>query len=249
MTGRLTEIFAQPKPVLGMLHLTGDAAEDRLELALRETALMIEGGVDGVVVENYFGTPDDVRRVLDAFAARRPDTVVGLNLLRDFRLGFDLVRDYGLSFLQIDSVAGHLPPDEDADYAAELADRRASVPALILGGVRFKYQPVKSGRSEDEDLRLGMDRADAIVVTGLGTGQETGDDKVQRFRAVVGDDYPLFIGAGLTADTAARQLAAADGAIVGSYFKDSYKDTGRVDLAHVRHLMNQVRQLREKDPA
>lgn len=249
MTGRLTEIFAQPKPILGMLHLTGETPEDRLDLALRETALMVEGGVDAVVVENYFGSPDDVKRVLDAFAAKKPDTVVGLNLLRDFRLGFDLVRDYGLSFLQIDSVAGHLPPEEDADYAAELAERRASVNALILGGVRFKYQPVNSGRTEEEDLRLGMDRADAIVVTGAGTGMETEDDKVARFRGIVGDDYPLFIGAGMTAETAQRQLATADGAIVGSYFKDSYKDTGRVDLDHVRHLMAQVNQARERDAA
>lgn len=246
MTGRLAQVFPAAKPILGMLHLAGTSPEDRLARALRETDLMIRGGVDGLVVENYFGTPDDVRRLLDAFAARSPAAVVGLNLLRDFRLGFDLLRDYGLAFLQIDSVAGHLPPDQDADYAAELAERRAGLPgALLLGGVRFKYQPVASGRSEEEDLRLGRARADAIVVTGAGTGQATDDDKIARFRRVLGADYPLIIGAGMTAESAARQLALADGAIVGSYFKDSHRDTGEVDLAHVQALMGQVRALRQ----
>lgn len=237
-------LFPLGKPVLGMLHLGGDTPEERLSRAIAETADMIVGGVDAVVVENYFGKPDDARHVLEAFARQVPGTVVGLNLLRDFRLGFDLVQEFGVSFLQIDSVCGHLPPDEDSDYAAELAERRAASQALLFGGVRFKYQPVKSGRSEEEDLRLGMARADALVVTGEATGIGTDNEKINRFRAVVGDAYPLIVGAGMTAATAADQMRIANGAIVGSYFKDTFKDTGIVDIAHVRELMREVEKVR-----
>lgn len=243
------KLFPLGKPVLGMLHLGGDTPEERLARALAETDRMIAGGVDAVVVENYFGKPDDARRVLEAFARKTPDTVIGLNLLRDFRLGFDLVKEFGVSFLQIDSICGHLPPDEDADYAAELAERRASVDALLFGGVRFKYQPVNSGRSEEVDLRLGMDRADALVVTGEATGVGTDNAKILRFRQVVGDAYPLIVGAGMTAATAADQMRIADGAIVGSYFKDSYKDTGIVDIVHVRELMREVEKVRAEQGA
>ena len=244
MRAKIEKLFPHGKPVLGMLHLGGATPEERLARALAETRDMIAGGVDALVVENYFGDPDDVRRMLEAFERNAPGIVVGLNLLRDFRLGFELVDEFGLAFLQIDSVCGHLAPDEDADYAAELAERRAATDALLFGGVRFKYQPVKSGRSEEEDVRLGMARADALVVTGEATGQGTDNGKILRFRAVVGADYPLIVGAGMTAATAADQMRIADGAIVGSYFKDNHKDTGIVDVAHVRELMEEVRKVR-----
>ena len=32
-----------------------------------------------------------------------------------------------------------------------------------MGGVRFKYQPVNSGRSTEEDLKICMNRCDAIL--------------------------------------------------------------------------------------
>jgi predicted TIM-barrel enzyme len=237
-------LFPEGKPVFGMLHLGGDTPEERLARAMTETRDMIAGGVDAVLVENYFGKPDDVRRVLEAFEAKPPGVVVGLNLLRDFRLGFELLGRFDVAFLQIDSVCGHLPPDEDADYAAELAELRAATDALVFGGVRFKYQPIKSGRSDEEDIRLGMARADALVVTGEATGQGTDNAKILRFRDIVGPHYPLIVGAGMTAATAADQMRIADGAVVGSYFKDTHKDTGIVDVAHVRELMGEVRKVR-----
>jgi predicted TIM-barrel enzyme len=227
-----------------MLHLTGATAAERLAIAGRETATLVAHGVDGVIVENYFGDKDDVRAVLGWLAEHRPQAAIGLNVLRDYRLAFALAEEFPVDFIQIDSVAGHLAPEEDADYAAELAERRAQTTTALFGGVRFKYQPVRSGRSEEEDLRIGMQRCDAIVVTGDATGQPTGLDKVRRFRAVTGAAFPLLIGAGLTAASAAKQLAAADGAIVGSFFKDTRVDTGLVLGAHVEELMQVVRAVR-----
>jgi predicted TIM-barrel enzyme len=89
-----------------------------------------------------------------------------------------------------------------------------------------------------------MDRANALVVTGEATGQGTENAKILRFRDVVGPHYPLIVGAGMTAATAADQMRIADGAVVGSYFKDTHKDTGIVDVAHVRELMGEVRKVR-----
>jgi uncharacterized protein len=244
MRSAFETMFPLGKPVLGMLHLGGTTPEERLERAWTETRDMIAGGVDAVVVENYFGTPDDACHVLENFARHAPGTIVGLNLLRDFRRGFELANDFGLAFLQIDSVCGHLSPGEDAVYAAELAEYRAASKALLLGGVRFKYQPVRSGRSEEEDIWLGTLRADALVVTGEATGQVTDSAKILQFRKIVGANYPLLVGAGLTAATAVEQMRIADGAIVGSFFKHNRKDSGIVEVAHVRELMEVVRQVR-----
>lgn len=239
--------FRTTKPIIGMLHLTGDTREARLEQAKREVHDLAAGGVDAIMVENYFGDAVDMEHVLEWLLGEPGLPLIGVNVLHDYRKAFSFCERYPVRIVQIDSVAGHLPPEEDAVYAADLAELRQRHDVLVFGGVRFKYQPVVSGRTVEEDLRLGMERCDAIVVTGTATGEETDLEKIVRFRHVLGD-FPLIIGAGLTVENAAEQLALTDGAIVGSYFKDTYRDTGVVDRRHVEMLVRAVDALREPVP-
>lgn len=241
---RFGETFTTPKPILGMLHLAGDGTEAKLAQAKEEARIMAGEGVDGLVVENYFGDAEDVERVLDRLFGLNLGTKIGVNVLRDDTRAFELAMRYPVAFIQVDSVAGHLPPEADAPFAADLAARRTSVPALLLGGVRFKYQPVLSGRPEAEDVRIGAARCDGLVVTSDATGQPTDMNKVARFRSATGGSVPLLIGAGLTESNAAEQLAEADGAVVGSWFKHDHKDSGRVEATHVARLMRAVRAAR-----
>lgn len=236
--------FAVPKPILGMLHLGGDDPADRLARAEEEARIMAGEGFDGLVVENYFGDADDVERVLDRLLSLNLGPRIGINVLRDNDRAFTLARKYPVTFIQIDSICGHLAPDQDAGFAVGLASSRAGVPTLLLGGVRFKYQPVLSGRLEEEDLRLGAARCDALVVTSDATGQETDPAKIRRFRDAVGDGFPIVIGAGLTEANAASQLSLADGAIVGSWLKDGHVDKGRLSPAYVARFMTAVRNTR-----
>jgi predicted TIM-barrel enzyme len=237
--------FAVPKPILGMLHLGGDDPADRLARAEEEARIMAGEGMDGLVVENYFGDADDVERVLDRLLPLALGPRIGINVLRDNDRAFTLARKFPVAFIQIDSICGHLAPHEDSGFAKGLAADRAGVAALLMGGVRFKYQPVLSGRSEDVDLRLGASRCDALVVTSDATGQETDPAKIRRFRAAVGVGVPILIGAGLTEANVAAQLSLADGAIVGSWLKDGHVDTGRLSAANVSRFMAAVRQTRE----
>ncbi|WP_200953383.1 BtpA/SgcQ family protein [Agromyces sp. Root81] len=237
------ESFSSAHPVLAMLHLKGESAADRMDRARREIDLLWSNGVDAVIVENYFGDTDDVVAVCDYLRTSRPEVVFGVNVLNDDARAFDIADAFGARFMQFDSVAGHLPLDEDADYAAWLAEKRASSSAFLLGGVRFKYQPYRSGRSLEEDLLLGDERSDAIVITGDGTGLETPTAKIAAFRDILSPDAALIVGAGVTPDSCAAQLAIADGVIVGSYLKDTYADTGDVDPQHARVFVDAVRQL------
>ncbi|MFO1175134.1 MAG: BtpA/SgcQ family protein [Paracoccaceae bacterium] len=242
---KLNGVFPTPKPILGMLHLGGDDPADRIARAVEEARIMAGEGVDGLVVENYFGDRDDVERVLDRLVALNPGPRIGINVLRDNDRAFALARRYPVAFIQIDSVCGHLPPDADAAFAEKLAAERAGVTALLLGGVRFKYQPVLSGRPEAEDVRLGAARCDALVVTSDATGQETDPAKTRRIRAASGGSVPILIGAGMTEANAESQLAIADGAIVGSWLKEGHSDKGRVVPSHVARFMAAVRKARE----
>ena len=232
------DLFAHDKPIMAMLHLKGETADERFERAVRELDLLLAGGADAVIVEDYFGTADDVERVLRYIAAQRPDIVYGVNILHDYRRAFSLAAQYGVKFIQIDSMAGHLKPEDDGAYGEEINDLRRQSDAFLIGGVRFKYQPYLSGRSLEEDMDIALGRCDAIVVTGTGTGIATDIEKIREFRQL--------IGAGLTPESCGGQFAHADAAIVGSYFKDTYKDTGDVDPAHVKTFMDAVRAVRSR---
>lgn len=238
-------VFPGPKPVLGMLHLGGDDAAARLSGAIDEARIMAGEGVDGLLVENYFGDAADVERALDRLIGLDFGPKIGINLLHDDAGAFALATRYPVSFIQIDSVAGHLPQSDDEDFACRLAGWRASVPATtVLGGVRFKYQPVLSGRTEAADVEFAVARCDALVVTSEATGQPTDLAKVERFRRRAGDT-PLLIGAGMTEHNASDQLHLADGAIVGSWLKEGHRDRGKMAPAHVASFMAAVRRARE----
>jgi predicted TIM-barrel enzyme len=244
MNSRFLDSFSNPIPVLAMLHLKGDTEAEKFDRARREIEILWESGVDSIIVENYYGTTDDVIAVCEWLSTQAPDVVFGINILRDDTAAFDLATRFGARFVQLDSVAGHLTVDHDEAFGQWLNDARAAADFFVLGGVRFKYQAYLSGRSLEEDLRLGASRCDAIVVTGDGTGLQTPTSKTHEFRSIVGAEFPLVIGAGVTPASCGTDLADANAVIVGSYLKDTFVDTGDVDRDHAREFVRAIRQLK-----
>lgn len=236
------DTFPVKKPVFGMLHFKGDSRKDKLERCLREAEIYRENGVDAMIVEDYFGDSDDVRAGLEMLSQKGGFTL-GVNVLDNWELSWEYAKEYGARFIQVDSVAGHLTPEEDIPYG-EMIDRYMKEGGMyVIGGVRFKYKPVCSGNDVETDLRIGMKRCHAIAVTGEGTGMDSPTQKIIDFRNIVGD-FPLVVAAGMTADTVFEKLSLADAAIVGSTFKDTRKDTGDVCAAHVKEFMGKVFELR-----
>jgi len=230
------QLFGDKKPVFAMLHLKADSRMSMLERAQKETRCYLENGVEALVVENYFGSAQDCETVLSWLQNEYPDAIYGVNILGAYETAFEMADKYNARFIQIDSVCGHLPPKYDGVYANRLDDLRRDSKAVLLGGVRFKYQPVKSGRTVREDLILGMQRCDAIVVTGEGTGKATPLEKVLEFRETI-DDFPLVLGAGVTLNSIEETFENCDGAIVGSYMKDMHRDVGDVNPDYVKAFM------------
>ncbi len=236
---RFTEVFNGEKAIIAMLHLKADGKMNMLERAKREIDIYYRNGINAVLVENYFGSADDCEVVLAYLQSNYPDRIYGVNILGDYRLAFELAKKYGAKFIQIDSVCGHLTPDQDLKYAKELEILREDSSIAVFGGVRFKYQPVRSGRSLGEDLLLGLQRCDAIVVTGEGTGMVTPDDKIEEFNAAL-SQFPLITGAGVTGDTVQSTLAQCDGIIIGSWLKDGHRDYGDVNEEYVKILVEKA---------
>ena len=237
------DLFPRPKPIMAMVHLKGDNRDDILSRAVREADIYAAGGVDAMIVEDYYGDSTDVERVLAVLARERPHYIIGVNVLDNFAKSYALAAQYGAKFMQVDSICGHLTRANESAYFAMIDSYRRGGSVAVIGGVRFKYQPYLSGRSLAHDLALGRQYCDAIAVTGSGTGIDTDMQKIHEFRAILGD-FPLVIGAGMTVAQVADKLAVADAAIVGSTFKDTRKDSGEVSAAHVQEFMAAVDQLR-----
>ncbi|MEI2620388.1 MAG: BtpA/SgcQ family protein [Candidatus Nanopelagicales bacterium] len=113
----MTGLFGISKPILAMLHLKGEDPRDVLNRAMQETDILVSNGVDALVVENYFGSRADVETVLATLAAESLPVPYGINVLDDGPASFALADTYGAAFVQMDSVAGHLPADQDPGFA------------------------------------------------------------------------------------------------------------------------------------
>jgi len=168
-----------------------------------------------------------------------PDKLYGVNILGDYKTAFELAKKYGADFVQIDSVCGHLPPEKDVVYADELIKLMKDRSFQVLGGLRFKYQPIRSGRTLTEDAELVKLRCDAVVTTGEGTGKDCPTEKLVEFSAVL-NGFPLIVGAGVTTDNVCEKLQFADGVIIGSWLKVGHHDYGDVCEPHVKEFLDRV---------
>jgi predicted TIM-barrel enzyme len=230
-------------PIIGMIHLAGD---DPAKQAIEEITLLENEGLNGVIVENYHGTAKDVEKTLEALAARENKIAIGVNILpNDYAAAFTLARVYKANFIQLDYVAGTYQQGARLNKNSYAYFREHFPDLIVLGGVWPKYYTPIPGSKLVYDLKTGMQRAEAIVVTGEGTGVETPLEKVREFRRLMGS-YSLIIGAGLNPQNAYNQLMIADGAIVGSYFKEEGKTENALNSGRIKKLMRIVADVKAK---
>jgi predicted TIM-barrel enzyme len=223
-----------------MIHLAG---EDPVSRAMDELEIFEKEGLTGAIIENYHGTIRDVEGTLETIAKQQTKLVIGINILpNQFAQAFFLAEKYNAKFIQLDHVAGTYISGHISNNLYTSA-RGKFQEITVLGGVWPKYYTPIPDSDLQNDLETGMKRADAIVVTGEGTGQETPLEKIVDFRTFLGM-FPLLIGAGLNSTNAHRQLAIADGAIVGTAFKKDNDTLQPVDPYRVHDLMDVVRQIR-----
>lgn len=238
-------LFKNDKPILAMLHLKGENDDDIFERFKKELDIYIRSGVDAVIVETYYGQYQNLVQALEYLYNSKLDIVYGVNCLNIDHMGFYLAKKYKAAFVQIDSVVGHVKPRDEATLQAFFDLERSDYDGYVLGGVRFKYQPLLSTKSLKEDLDISKTRCDGVCVTQDRTGQETSLDKIKEFRNILGD-FPLIVAAGVTANNIKDSFEIVDGAIVGSYFKDNFKDEGDVCEEHVKEIVNIVNEIRNK---
>lgn len=240
LNDRFHKVFGDT-PIMGMIHLAGDEPVKR---ALNEVDIYEEEGIDGAIIENYHGSITDVVDTLQELHKRKNKIVFGVNVLpNEFDDAFLFAEQSGADFIQLDHVAGNcLGGELNVKAYSEFKEKYSDI--MVLGGVWPKYYTPVPGSDLETDLKEGMKRAEAIVVTGEGTGIATPASKVEGFKEIIGN-HPLIVGAGLTLDNAYKQLCLADGGIVGSYFKKNNDTRESLDRKKVKDFMDLVKEARE----
>jgi uncharacterized protein len=265
----LETIFRQAKPVVAVIHvgaLPGTPAHRQsiaeiIATAVEEAQLYRAGGVDGVAIENMHDTPylrGSVGPEIVAAMALLGQAVkaasglpTGIQILAGANLeAMAVAHAANLDFMRAESFAFAHVADEgliESSAAALLRYRKQ------LGAERIQvWADVKKKHASHAitaDISLGATaeavefmRGDAVIVSGNVTGEPP------RLAAVCEAKthcrLPVLLGSGVSAENIAEFYPAADGFIIGSYFKAAGHWANPVDAQRVDSLMNVVRKLR-----
>jgi membrane complex biogenesis BtpA family protein len=262
----LEQWAGKPKVVIGMLHLValpgsplygGSIAAVR-EAILRDANLLAEGGVHGLMIENFGDTPFFPGRVpahvvahitAIALEVRRavPQLPLGINVLRNDGLSaLSVAHAVGASYIRVNVLCGARVADQGLlqGIAHDLLRLRAELRAeaiKIFADVDVKHSAPLAERpiadEVDDTLHRGM--ADALIVSGAGTGKPTDPEKVKIVKSAA-KGAPVFLGSGVTPQTLGALIPHADGFVVGTYFKKDSISSNAVDPQRVRELMRCV---------
>jgi membrane complex biogenesis BtpA family protein len=272
-TSRLTRIFATEKPIIGMVHLrplpgSPGYRHERgmkaiVEAGMEDASRLIEGGVDGIQIENQgdwpFLPPGEIGpetvAAVSAVVARirdRFDVPTGINIhLNGVCQALAIAVATECRWVRAFELANeYISPSGIVDAAGPRALRfrsylQAEGKVSIFGNYHVKHgshqlvadkSPVELARDVEASL------ADALIITGRETGSAPDPSEIAAIREAV--SIPLIIGSGLSLDTMEELLPMADGAIVGSAFKADGTLNNPVDIQMVREFMRAARALR-----
>jgi len=262
------DVFDMDTPLVGMVHLPPlpgsprfEGDRDAIRERLRRDASALEaGGVDGIMLENFGDAPFYPDRVprhvvadIAALAATLRDHVsipFGVNILRnDVRSALAVAAATGGTFVRVNVHTGARLTDqgvvEGMAHETLRLRERLDADVAILADLDVKHSAPLAERPLAEELGDLVDRggADAVVVSGAGTGASVDTeflDRVVACRDARGLDAPVFLGSGVTPDTAPDLLSVADGAIVGTALKHDGETTNPVDEAAVKRVVEAV---------
>ncbi|MBM3990588.1 MAG: BtpA/SgcQ family protein [Planctomycetes bacterium] len=255
------KLLRSKRLLVGVVHLPATPGSPRfqgnrgaiLRRASDDATALIDGGADALIVENFGDVPFFAERVPPeaiatmALALQRVieaagGAPVGVNVLRnDARAALGLCAATGASFVRINVHAGAAVTDQgviEGKAAETLRERARLCPGVaLLCDVHVKHAvPLGGGSIESaaaDTLQRGL--ADALVVSGSGTGHAPDVERVAAVRRAVGD-APLLIGSGLSENNAAEMFAHASGAIVGTSLKRNGAVDEPVEVARVERL-------------
>jgi len=254
-------IFKTTKPIIGVVHLLPLPASARwggklkavMDRAEQEATALAAGGVDGIIVENFFDAPFTKEGVDPAVVSamtlivdRLMDLValpMGINVLRnDASSAMAIASCVNAQFIRVNVLTGVMATDQGIiegnahqllRYRRELGSEVAILADVLVKHARPLGTPNLTTAVKDT-IERGL--ADGVIISGWATGSAPTVEDLELAVAAAGDT-PVFVGSGANWDNIGSLMEAADGAIVASSLKRHGKIGNPIDPIRVSQFV------------
>lgn len=245
----LKHIFKTSNPVIGVVHLSPLPTSARwkgklkevIDRAEQEATALAAGGVDGIIVENFFDAPftkdcvdPAVVSAMTLIVDRLQGMVmlpIGINVLRnDAKSAMAIATCTEVQFIRVNVLTGVMATDQGLiegkanellKYRRELGSKVAILADVLVKHARPLGTPNLTTAVKDT-IERGL--ADGVILSGWATGSPPTQEDLELASAAAGDT-PVFIGSGANWENIPQLIQAADGVIVSS----SLKRYGKID--------------------
>ncbi|WP_017294039.1 photosystem I biogenesis protein BtpA [Geminocystis herdmanii] len=255
------KIFGKKNPVIGVVHLLplptsarwGGNLKAVMERAEQEATALAAGGVDGIIIENFFDAPftkDNVDPATISAMTLIVDRImnlvmlpIGLNVLRnDAKAGLAIASCVGASFIRVNVYTGVMATDqgfiEGKAHEIQKYRRELGEDIAIFADVLVKHASplgkIDLTTAVKDTIERGL--ADAVILSGWATGLPPYKEDLELAQTVT-NGTPVLIGSGATPENIADLMTFADGVIVSSSLKRHGKIDETIDPTRVSQFM------------
>lgn len=266
----LAQIFKTPNPIIGVVHLLplptsprwGGNLKTVIDRAEQEATALASGGVDGIIIENFFDAPFPKDHVDPAVVSAMTLIVqrimnlvtlpIGLNVLRnDAHSALAIASCVGAQFIRVNVLNGVMATDqgiiEGQAYDLLRYRRELGADVKILADVLVKHGRPLSSPNLTTAVQETIERAlaDGVILSGWSTGSPPSLEDLELAKAAA-QGTPVFIGSGASWENIGTLMQAADGVIVSSSLKRHGKITQPIDPSRVSQFVEATRRSQEK---
>ena len=261
----LEQIFKTPNPIIGVVHLLplptsprwGGSLKAVIDRAEQEVTALASGGVDGVIVENFFDAPFTKNQVDPAVVSAMTLIIqrlmnlvtlpVGINVLRnDAQSAIAIATCVSAQFIRVNVLTGVMATDQGLieGQAHQLLRYRRELGSdvKILADVLVKHaRPLGSPNlttAVQETIERGL--ADGVILSGWATGSPPTLEDLELASAAA-NGTAVFIGSGASWENISTLMQAADGVIVSSSLKRRGKIEQPIDPIRVSQFVEAAR--------
>jgi len=265
----MEEIFKTKKPIIGVVHLKpligspdyNNNFEEVLEFALKDAKNLEDGGVDGILIENFHDKPyykDNVPKhtvasisIISNEIKKNISIPIGINVLRnDAFASLAIASVIKAQFIRVNVYIGAVITDQGIiEGKAHLIQRykkflmsNVKIFADVLVKHSYPFPNVNIINLAKDAYYRG--KADALIVTGKVTGDEPDIENIINLKREI--NAPILAGSGINIENVEKFLKFCDGAIVGTFFKENGKIENKVDIERVKKFMKIVKKIREE---
>lgn len=256
----LSKIFAQPKPIIGMVHLPASPGQPQatakpdiksvITSVVADIKALQDGGIDGLLFCNESDLPYTTK--LDSEVGAWTTFLVGavydqikipygVNLLWDPIASIEAAAGCGASFVRevmcgsFVSEMGILAPDPAV--VAQTRTRLKADHIALFTNIVPEFASAMEGRTVAQRAKAAEYFGfDAILISGPVAGVAFSEEDLRSAKEAA-KNTPVFANTGVNAQTVAKTLTMADGVISGSAMKIDGKTFNPVDPKRVVELV------------